>query len=177
VFVVTLPAGAANKNVIWTLSARGETASVPANLGQLYVIDALRSEGRGRVPPGLKLESSGQVGVGPGGVKTARKAVLPQAVALDAWVTDPDPVQTGSGFPRGVTLTWSKYRGPGAVTFASGTLSVDTADKALTSATFSEPGEYVLRVLAMGAEMDPTTQTNQCCWTNGYVQVSVSATK
>jgi hypothetical protein len=58
------------------------------------------------------------------------------------------------------------------VTFSYRTLSVSTADKATTSATFSEPGEYVLRVLAMGDEMDATAQTFQCCWTNGYVYVS-----
>jgi hypothetical protein len=175
VFVVTLPEDAGKKKVTWTLSARGQTASVPANLEELYNIDALKSEGRGRVPPGLKLELAGPVGVGPGGTKTALKTVFPGAATLDAWVVNTEPTsssQVGSARRRQVTLTWRKYRGPGTVTFSNRTLSVSIADKATTSATLSEPGQYVLRGLAMGDEMDATAQTFQCCWTNGYVYVS-----
>jgi len=43
--------------------------------------------------------------------------------------------------------------------------------------TFQAPGEYVLRVLAWdnSGGPGPVMATGfQCCWTNGYVNVSVS---
>ena len=54
-------------------------------------------------------------------------------------------------------LGLSKFRGPGSVTFSSERPAIETAEfaapahtvfhgKAVTTATFSEPGEYVLRV-------------------------------
>jgi hypothetical protein len=180
VFVARLPKDAGNRKVTWTLSVRGQTASVPANLGELYNIDALKSEGLNRIPPGLKLEAAGPTGIGPGGPRTTLKTVFPNAVTLDSWVVNTETASIGqsgqSDFRprRQVMLTWSKFRGPGTVTFSSPTLSVNPSDKATTSATFSAPGQYVLRVLVIGDEMNnPTAQTYQCCWTNGYVQVSV----
>ena len=47
---------------------------------------------------------------------------------------------------------------------------------AVTTATFSEPGEYVLRVLAWddsGNQAAVMAGGFFCCWTNGYVTVQV----
>lgn len=179
VFAARLPKDGGNRKVTWTLTVRGQTASVPANLSELYNIDALKSEGLNRIPPGLKLEATGPVAVGPAGTRTALKTVFPNAVTLDSWVVNTETASSGQSESRPrrhVTLTWSKYRGPGTVTFGERTLTVNPTDKATTSATFNEPGQYMLRVLVLGDEMNnPTAQTYQCCWTNGYVQVSVEA--
>jgi hypothetical protein len=72
-----------------------------------------------------------------------------------------------------VTVTWSKYRGPGDVTFEKAAPAVDEKDgKATTTATFQVPGEYLLRV-----QSNDTTGEGgggfQCCWTNAYVKVAV----
>lgn len=40
-----------------------------------------------------------------------------------------------------------------------------------TTATFSEPGEYVLRVFANDRSGG---RGSQCCWTNAFVRVNVS---
>ena len=45
----------------------------------------------------------------------------------------------------GVRLTWVRYRGAGAVTIDDFTKSVDGNGEASVTATFAEPGEYVLR--------------------------------
>jgi hypothetical protein len=59
------------------------------------------------------------------------------AVALAATVTD-----DGIGIPGGqLTLQWTKVSGPGTVMFQSGT-------SAITTATFTQPGVYVLRFSA-----------------------------
>jgi hypothetical protein len=45
---------------------------------------------------------------------------------------------------------------------------------ATTSVSFTQPGEYVLRVRADNFGRLDTSAGNQCCWTNGYVKVSVT---
>jgi hypothetical protein len=48
--------------------------------------------------------------------------------------------------------------------------------KATTSATFSEPGDYVLRVLAWddsGGQSAIMAGGFFCCWTNGFITVQV----
>ena len=46
--------------------------------------------------------------------------------------------------------SWSKFRGPGDVTFSQvrPTLDRNNAGKGTTTATFSAPGDYILRVQA-----------------------------
>ena len=82
-----------------------------------------------------------------------------------------------------VTVAWSKFRGPGAVTFANERPAVEKAEfhappgavfsgKATTTATFSEPGEYVLRLVVNDWSGDGG-RGFQCCWSNAQVKVSV----
>jgi len=71
-------------------------------------------------------------------------------------------------------LTWTMFRGPGAVKFESPKpkIAIDEGGKASTTATFSAPGEYILRVQGN----DSTGEGGggfQCCWTNAHVAVSV----
>ena len=71
-----------------------------------------------------------------------RIATLPAAVTLDATVTDdglPSP-------PAMVTTLWSMESGPGTVTFGN-SAAVDT------TASFSTPGTYVLRLTASDSGM------------------------
>ena len=71
---------------------------------------------------------------------------------------------------------WSKYRGPGPVAFGDAQPALDAAGSATTTATFGEPGEYVLRVLVWdesGGQRAVMAGGFFCCWTNGYVTVEV----
>jgi hypothetical protein len=75
-----------------------------------------------------------------------------------------------------VTLTWFKHRGLGAVTFAEPSPAVGADDgMASTTATFAVPGEYVLRVRANDASGVASAGHAQCCWTNGFVKVTVTS--
>jgi RHS repeat-associated protein len=58
------------------------------------------------------------------------------------------------GLPTGSTLSvaWTKVSGPGAVTFAN-------AGSAATSATFVEPGEYVLKLTASDGQLSSSDTT------------------
>ena len=87
---------------------------------------------------------------------------FPNPLALTVWVAD-DAKAPLAGHTaderRRSRSAWSKFRGPGAVTFANERPAVEKADfppppstvfsgRATTTATFSEPGEYMLRVVA-----------------------------
>jgi hypothetical protein len=82
-----------------------------------------------------------------------------------------------------VTVTWSKFRGPGEVTFANAKPKAEKSEfkapppatytgKATTTATFNDPGEYILEVTAN--DLSGTGgQGFQCCWTSAQVKVTV----
>jgi hypothetical protein len=88
----------------------------------------------------------------------------------------------GAGVPPGppadVTIVWTKYRGPGDVSFAQARTAVQlkgdfkSFQKAETTATFSAPGEYVLRAVANDSSGDGGGG-DQCCWTTAHVRVNV----
>ena len=76
--------------------------------------------------------------------------------------------------PPPLALTWSMFRGPGLVKFDNAKPSIDKEQngKASTTATFSAPGEYILRLQGN----DSTGEGGggfQCCWTNVHIGVSV----
>ena len=172
-FTVTMPKG--EKTLTWTLISRGETFAIPVNLDQVYQITPSKDPTNGNTPPVIKFDAAGQSAQGLTGLKVSRKATVGTPLTLDAWVTDDGVFQVTQvsevSSDKRVNLTWSKFRGPGTVTFGTSSPAVDKAtNKATTTATFSAPGEYVLRLLAA----DTGGSGSQCCWTNGFVNVSVS---
>ena len=72
-----------------------------------------------------------------------------------------------------MSTTLTKYRGPGTVTFADATPTLEK-DKVTTTATFSMPGEYWIRI-----EGNDTSGVGgggfQCCWTTAFIKVTVKA--
>jgi hypothetical protein len=101
------------------------------------------------------------------------------------WATDDMKYTSGTSAPLStprppVTVRWSKYRGPGAVTFDKARPSVEKvpessapfSGKATTTATFSEPGDYVLHLIANDYSGDGGGGF-VCCWTTAMVKVSV----
>ena len=183
VFVVVLPKDRPKTEVIWTLAIRGRTESVPANLSNLYMIDALEHVGgtlEGSTPPVLRFDPAGQSAVGPAGLVALLRTPAQRALPLSVWVEDqkkPDAVDTrvppggstdGAGARSRVSVIWSKYRGAAEVRFSEARPPL-TQGTAATAATFTEPGEYMLRVAALRG----SNFSGQCCWTNGYVKVTV----
>jgi hypothetical protein len=178
---VKVPADFGEKKVVWTLSFRGETYAIPGSLKAGWEIDALAGEaGSGNTPPVLRFEAGGPTGQGPGGIWTGPvTASVGAPLSLAVFATD-DGNARGSVAGEGragvpVTLRWFKHQGPGQVSFGDETPDVDrTSNKATTTATFSEPGEYVLRVRANDASGVAGAGHAQCCWSNGFVKVTVT---
>lgn len=185
VFTVTVPKDFGNKKLTWTLIANGQTTVIPMSLNPLWEVSPF-VEASGNTPPFISFEE-GKLGVqGPRGSTATFTTTVASPLALSVWVSDdaktPRSATQGLRFAP-VTVGWSKFRGPGSVTFAESKPKVEKVEtkltpapvftgKASTTATFGEPGEYLLRLVANDASGDGG-RGFQCCWSNAYAKVSV----
>jgi len=182
VFAVVVPtefANDRNNRLTWTLTVHGQTVAIPGSLRPEWEIDALKEATSGNTPPVVKFDPNGPSGQGPLGVTASMKVASPgQATPLVVYATD-DGVKKreqidrrSSAPPLGVA--WTKFRGPGAVKFAPDAPKVENG-KATTTATFDEPGDYVLRLHAWD-DSGRYAGGFQCCWTNGFMKIHVGGT-
>jgi hypothetical protein len=178
VFAVVVPADFGDQRLTWSLTAHGETIEIPGHLEPGWEITALHEVTSGNTPPVLRFGGpDGAPGQGPLGVHQELTAAVSAPTPVTVWASD-DGVQKSRsiGRPSRFGVTWSKYRGAGTVTFDDATPTIDESGRAVTTATFGEPGEYVLRVLAWddsGNQAAIMAGGFFCCWTNGYVTVQV----
>ena len=200
VFTVTVPGEFAEDGgrVVWTLQTGSQPPhSVPGRAG----VEAYRLHhapmAMGSLPPRLRLFREGPELWGPmtlaGDAREAStwsrganplgsqsnplrlSATAGTPLSLTVWVADRlapgaerDPVSGGA--------TWFTHAGPAPAAFSEEQSSPDEAagGRRVASVTFAEPGEYVLRVRADNFNPVDSTPADQCCWTNGYVAVTVS---
>ena len=134
----------------------------------------------GNTPPVLKFDAGGPAGAGPLGLTTGPLSTkVDQPIELTVWAhddgrNDPSVGRTGRRDVP-VTLTWFKYQGPGDVTLSEESAEVPVSGGEMTTtATFDRPGEYILRVRANDASGVSGAGHAQCCWTNGFVNVTVT---
>ena len=181
VFTVTVPAGFQG-DVVWTLRIRGQAFSVPGRT-KTGAYQLRWPMGMGSVPPLLRFKPDGPSGRGPVGIQADPvQARLGAPLPLTIWTTDdsvrePEPVPIAiKGKPRAaINVTWFKHSGPGPVVFdPPKTPIAELQGTATTSATFKQPGEYVIRVRTDNFGRLDTSPRDQCCWTNGYVKVTVA---
>ena len=187
VFTVRVPKDFGDKKLTWTIVANGLTNTITMHLKKDWVIEPFLDAASKNTPPVLKFQPDGMTFTGPP-VSTAAKyaATVGEPLTLTSWASDEGPklnVETGTGRGRGgaggfspLVESWSKFRGPGEVKFAQArpTLDRQNGGKAETTATFSAPGDYVLRLQANDSSGDGGGGF-QCCWTNAHVGVTVTA--
>lgn len=179
VFTVRVPADFGDQKVVWTLVNRGATYQIPGHLNPDWLLDAKLNPADGNTPPVLRFAADGPTGSGPDGVHAGPLAAkVGEPLAIDLWVSD-DEVRSPGGFIRQkepVVLAWFKHSGPGGVEFSDAEPKIDkeAGGKATTSATFDAPGRYVLRVRATDYSGLVSGGHAQCCWSNGYVEVTVA---
>ncbi len=179
VFVVRVPADFGKKEVVWTLKFRGETTAIPGSLNPDWQIDALEGEASADNTPPTIVLGEGAEGQGPAGVTVGpMKVAVGAPLQLAATVRDDGKTvavsATGARTGGNVDLTWFKHQGPGAVTFTPPTTRVaPTGGAAATTATFSQPGSYVVRVRVNDSPVAGAGHS-QCCWTNGFIRVTVT---
>jgi len=189
-FVVPVPKDfAADQRLTWTIVVNGQTTSIPLRLHPDYVVSPFKEIAAGNTPPVLQFAQNGPSLQGPlaSMVSAAtRTAVVGTALRLPLWASDDEKYTSGTNAPPRnppppVRLTWSKFRGPGEVTFDKSNPPVEKLPgsaaafngTATTAATFSEPGDYALHVTANDSSGDGGGGF-QCCWTTALVKVAVT---
>ena len=201
VFTITVPKDFGNKKLTWTLTANGQTTSIPVGVVPGYQVEPYKEAVMGNTPPVLAFQQGGPTVTGPPRTIAASfTATVGEPLPLTVWVTDKGrteavappraapPARGGGadgaaagGRGRGrpdLSLTWLVHRGVenATVKFEKASPDIDKANggKATTTATFSAPGEYILRLQANDDSGDGGGGF-QCCWTNAHVKVTVKA--
>jgi hypothetical protein len=182
VFRVVVPKDFGTNKLTWTIAANHQVTVIPLSLDPLWEISPFSEIGMGNTPPLLSFEEGGPALQGPGAVSSMKlTATVGNPLTLNVWASDDAKTLPGSRPIRlpPVMLTWSKFRGPGTVTFSNAKPSVEKTEgkapfngKSATVATFSEPGDYVLLVVANDWSGEGG-RGFQCCWTTVVLKVSV----
>lgn len=180
-FGVIVPGDYDGPRVTWTLRIRGKTFAIPANLTADWKIDARVGDADGNLPPELAFSGSGPWFVAPGGEYHEVEAEASEPIELTVWARD-DGRAAGLAAGFGgrqtptVSLTWFKHSGPGDVAFAEESAQVPAEGGSMSAAaTFSEPGEYIIRARANDLSGVSAAGHAQCCWTNAFFKVTVHA--
>lgn len=157
-FEVVVPKDFGNKEVVWTIVSRGKTERAHGALVKQEVLT------RRMVMAGGSLSANAAAGDDNVGdekdpnkppavtVDAVPPVTLPGTALLVASATDDGLGGRGRG-TRNVRMNWSVYRGPADVKFSSERTQLPgpTGGKMTTTATFSTPGTYTLRVSATDA--------------------------
>jgi hypothetical protein len=188
-FTVVVPKDFGTRRLTWTLVANRQTTVIPLDIDPVFEVSPFKEESMGNTPPVVKFDPAGRAlqGPSPDPLIATLKATASNPLPLTVWVAD-----DAKAFPEAtevpktpiVSVKWSKFRGPGPVTFSEATPRVQKTDsriaegsvfngKATTTATFREPGDYVLVMVANDWSGDGG-RGFQCCWTTIQVKVSVA---
>ena len=131
---------------------------------------------------------------------TVGQPVTLEAHVHDPSVRDPEDPRIREGVP--VHVVWLRHQGPAEVTYAphestpedqsgegGGGLGAQIVPlppgpnqitlpegegTVRVNATFTEPGDYVMRIRADNFGAPDSNPLDQCCWSNGYVRVQVT---
>jgi hypothetical protein len=171
----------------WTIVANGQSTSIPLRLKPDYVMSPFTEIAVGNTPPVIRFDPNGKSVQGP--LATLATAFplsgsVSQPLPLHVWVTDDMKFTSGTSAPPSgarapVAVRWSKYRGPGEVTFDKARPELEKTSgpapfngKADATAKFAEPGDYVLHITGNDYSGDGGGGFG-CCWTTSLVKVSV----
>ena len=197
-FVITVPKDfPKTQKLTWTLTVNGITTAIPFYMHTDYNISPLKSSEEApnrdfNKPAIIKFEENGPTFVGPGitpAKAIARTATVGTPMPLTVWADDDALYSTGGNAPMTnprppVSLTISKYRGPGNVTVAPARIQFETlkggkalepySGKASINLNFSAAGEYLVHVTANDYSGNGGGGSG-CCWTNAMLKVNVKA--
>jgi len=207
-FTVTVPAAEEDIDVWWHIKTGDEEAlKVPGRRGVgAYELDFILPRPQGAMQPLAGFGEDGprmpglfaQIGEYEGNVRAGEPVVLTVNVED---ISDRDPTDPRFVEPLPVGVAFSKYQGPGDVTFehhestaipenpydeddrrfrffreiTPGQIQVEGGrGVAKVVATFSTPGEYMIHTKVDNFRGPDSSNGDQCCWTNIVQKVSVS---
>ena len=186
---IRVPKDFGDKKLTWTLTTNGKTVTIPFGLTKGYQIEPFLDAAMGNKPPVFKFDPAGKEHTGPPQPLSAAQPVsgaAGEAIPLSVWISDDGheepttgggsaaPTGAASGAPQRprLSVTMTKFRGPGDVKFDDNTPTIGKDGKATANATFSLPGEYLIRV-----EGNDSSGVGgggfQCCWSTVYFKVNI----
>jgi hypothetical protein len=177
-FGITVPRGT---EVVWTLTHAGRTYSVPGRAtSTAYDMGTFAQPAAfGSLHPLVRFTPDGPIAEGPEGQRAVPvSARVGTPVTLSALVKDNGArYQLAEKEVYPVHATWILHQGPvGArVQFSQemATLESEGWGQATTAATFTVPGDYVIRLRVDNFGAPDSRFDNQCCWTNAFIPVTV----
>jgi len=201
VFTVTIPADRTDESIWWHIKTGAqEEYKVPGRAGAAaYELDFVRPRPQGSLQPLAWFADEENKAAG----LMALIADYPVEVTVNSEITlsvsamDPserDPADNRFKEPLDLSLHWFKHQGPGDVNFSRLPTDMNTtevpeddeepvlnkvivkggAGTARINATFSAPGEYLVRTLVENFSAPDSSRGNQCCWTNVFQRITVT---
>jgi len=202
VFAITIPASMVTEKAWWHLKTGSwEETKVPGERGvSAYELDR-NPRPQGSVQPLIWFEE-GNPGRGPEGVvaTTVETVAVGAPLKMEVETSDPsirDRSNPVFAKPLDSRVMWYQHQGPGDVRFTEdpSTPFMTTPDTSLRNAmpasparieipeskgrarviaTFSEPGEYIIRARVDNWNASDSDGFDQCCWSNAYQRVHVT---
>ena len=193
VFSIVVPkAFTKDQRLTWTLVVNGQTTQIPLKMNTDYNVSPFKDAAVGNTPPIVHLFTENAPAIqGPLAMVSnavAKTAKIGAKFDLPVWTADDAKYTSGTNAPlrnapTPVSLSWAQYRGPAAVKLENAKPKLDVlkggkvdepfAGKAVSSAVFSEAGDYLLQLTANdysgnggGGEV--------CCWTTAFLKVTVT---
>jgi len=191
-FAVTVPAEMAGTEVIWTLKHAGHEYSVPGRATSPTYEMSAGGAAFGSLLPAIRFEMDGLESTNHEGITAERITTsVGTPVTLRAYVQDrsnrdayPDNneflhYQVGTEWifhqgPAVPAFTQAKITGAERVAQYGNTVTEEDWILVKTEASFSEPGDYVIRLRADNFLAPDSRFDYMCCWSNAYVPVTVN---
>ncbi len=189
-FAVTVPAGMAGTEVVWTLSHAGHSYSIPGRAVSVAYEMSSDPRALGSLNPAIRFTRGGPEASGREGIMGPRvTASVGTPVTLSAFVQDlgeRGQYDVDSLYQLGTE--WIMHQGPSVPEFGNAAMTGRAREAAAgegamissgwneitTQATFMEPGDYVIRLRVDNFAAPDSSMGNQCCWSNGYLPVTVT---
>jgi len=181
VFTVRVPADFGDQELTWNLTTNNQTVSIPLHLRAPYYVEPFKDAANQNEPPAIRWTPDGEVHAGPPrGISHTLTASVGTPLEISVWTSDVKPTlhvrERPGRFRRpALVVRYEKLRGPGEAAFeeAEQEFEESSDQNPTTTVTFSEPGEYVLRIEALD-ETGEGGSGFQCCWTSVHLKVDVS---
>ena len=198
VFSIKVTAAEAERKLTWTICVNNQVSEIAFGQNPEYYADPYLDKANGNTPPVLRVGANGDDLQGPSpGVAAAYTTTVGEPLTLlasasDTPLTNPEEPRDAADSARRdkerrrapLSVTWKKFRGPGEVTFEAEGIDAGseltrpfddlTGGDAMTSVTFSQPGQYRLMVISNDDSIAAGEgSSRQCCWTTAHVDVTV----
>ncbi len=192
-FAIRVPAEEADTEVVWTLTSGGQTWSVPGRATSTAYEMSNGERALGSLKPAIRFSMSGPESASVEGIYAPRITTsVGDSVTLTAFVQDRGNRADYEdnkmlNYPLGTE--WLLHQGPAEPEFSqarisgrerardggeSGASGNNGWEEVTTQATFNEPGDYIVRLRVDNFQAPDSQFDNVCCWSNGYVPVTVT---